>query len=104
MHLAGLDGVHCQPGGRAAVRPAAHRLDAGHGLGRDLHARHPLAFAPEPLVAHQHDVGALRGFGPGQQPGDQLRADAGGIAQGQGDDGFLLRAHVWVIPRKCCSS
>ncbi|MNT57638.1 hypothetical protein D3C72_1950220 [compost metagenome] len=103
-YLPGADGVHLEPGRRVVVRPVAHRVEAVHGPRPDLHARDPLALAPQPGVAHQHDVRLPRRFRHGQQAGDQFGADAGRIAQRQGDNGFLLRSHGKLIPLKCCSS
>ncbi|MNT37945.1 hypothetical protein D3C72_1741120 [compost metagenome] len=49
------------------------------------------------LVGDQQHPGPAAHFGLGQQPGDQLRADAGGVAQDHGDSGKAGIAHAVVL-------
>ena len=86
-HLRGGHGVHRQPSGQAGVGPGAHFGEIAHRLGGNLYACNLLAVGPKPCIAHQHDVGVCGGIGLAEQAGDQLGANARGVAQGERDDG-----------------
>ena len=94
VHGIGGHRVQGQEGGQGGVGAATCMGHAGDGCGGHLQARDALALLPQPGVAGQHDVGLLHGLGPRQQACDQFGAYAGGIAQGQGDDGKFGCGHV----------
>ena len=93
LHVCWRNGVHSQKGRQALISAAAHFSQRRNSLRGNTLPGDGLAVLPQPRVADQHDIGVVRDVGLAQQAGDQLGADAGCVAQGQGDDGVLLHVH-----------